>query len=144
MQTRRAGFTLIELLIVVVIIGILAAIAIPKFATTKEKAYFATMKGDLRNLATAQEAHAADNNGAYASGTATGPATLPGIAYAPSSGVTMEVTNTGRGWAAIATMQAPRTTVRCGMFINNDDPPTPPGGLNPATNNGEPKCGTAP
>ncbi len=54
------GFTLIELLIVVVIIGILAAIAIPQFSSTKEKAYDATAKSDLRNLMTAQEAHFAD------------------------------------------------------------------------------------
>ncbi len=58
---RRKGFTLIELLIVVVIIGILAAIAIPKFSNTKEKAYIASMKSDLRNLATAQESYFADN-----------------------------------------------------------------------------------
>ena len=53
---NRKGFTLIELLIVVVIIGILAAIAIPKFANTKEKAYLASMKSALRNLITAEEA----------------------------------------------------------------------------------------
>jgi len=52
----RRGFTLIELLIVVVIIGILASIAIPKFVNTKEKSYLAQMKSDLRNLATAEEA----------------------------------------------------------------------------------------
>ena len=57
---NRKGFTLIELLIVVVIIGILAAIAIPKFATTKDKAKLASIKTDLRNLMTAQEAYFSD------------------------------------------------------------------------------------
>src|SRR5256885_5864151 len=60
-QMNRKGFTLIELLIVVVIIGILAAIAIPKFANTKAKAYVASMKSDLRNLVTAEEAYFADS-----------------------------------------------------------------------------------
>ena len=54
------GFTLIELLIVVVIIGILAAIAIPQFASTKEKAFDAGAKSDLRNLMTAEEAYFSD------------------------------------------------------------------------------------
>src|SRR5256885_3523606 len=57
----RKGFTLIELLIVVVIIGILAAIAIPKFANTKSKAYVTAMKSDLRNLVTAEEAFFSDS-----------------------------------------------------------------------------------
>ena len=58
---NRKGFTLIELLIVVVIIGILAAIAIPKFAATKDKAKLASIQTDLRNVITAQEAYFADN-----------------------------------------------------------------------------------
>ena len=65
MVRQKKGFTLIELLIVVVIIGILAAIAIPKFTNTKSKAYVSAMKADLRNLATAQEQYAADSAGNY-------------------------------------------------------------------------------
>ena len=57
---NRKGFTLIELLIVVVIIGILAAIAIPKFAATKDKAKLASVKTDLRNIMTSEEAYFSD------------------------------------------------------------------------------------
>jgi type IV pilus assembly protein PilA len=90
MQHKRKGFTLIELLIVVVIIGILAAIAIPKFSSTKEKAYLAAMKSDLRNMATYEEQYAADQAGAYFSGTATTAAPLQG--FSPSQNVTVIVT----------------------------------------------------
>ena len=87
MTRNKKGFTLIELLIVVVIIGILAAIAIPKFANTKDKAYVAAMKSDLRNLATYEEQYAADQNGTYFAGTATSTTPLQG--FSPSQNVTI-------------------------------------------------------
>ena len=57
MGNSKSGFTLIELLIVVVIIGILATIAIPKFASSKDKSRLASVRSDLRNLMTSQEAY---------------------------------------------------------------------------------------
>ena len=85
------GFTLIELLIVVVIIGILAAIAIPKFSATREKAYFAAMKSDLKNLASQQEIYYSD---AYSYTTAT-----TDLAFTNSDGVTVTIaaSSSGRG-----------------------------------------------
>ena len=102
-RNKRKGFTLIELLIVVVIIGILAAIAIPKFANTKEKAYVAAMKSDLRNLATYEESYAADSAGLYFSGTATN--TVPLNGFLTSQNVTVVATAIGAPnarWAATA------------------------------------------
>jgi prepilin-type N-terminal cleavage/methylation domain-containing protein len=61
-MSNRRGFTLIELLVVVVIIGLLATIAIPKFASTRDKSKMASVRSDLRNVMTAQEAYFADNN----------------------------------------------------------------------------------
>ena len=54
------GFTLIELMIVIAIIGILAAIAIPQFSAYRTRSYNASANADLRNLATAQEAYYVD------------------------------------------------------------------------------------
>ena len=111
---NRKGFTLIELLIVVVIIGILAAIAIPKFANTKEKAYIAGMKADLRNLVTAQEAYFADNV-TYAT-------TTTNLNYNVSAGNGVTVTSaTGTGWAATSNNNA--TTKTCGIFVGSATPP---------------------
>ena len=58
---NRKGFTLIELLIVVAIIGILAAIAIPQFSAYRAKAYNSAAQSDLRNFKTQMESYYADN-----------------------------------------------------------------------------------
>ncbi len=55
MHRNKSGFTLIELLTVVLIIGLLAVIALPKFVRTRERSYLSAMQSDLRNLATAEE-----------------------------------------------------------------------------------------
>ncbi len=123
---NRKGFTLIELLIVVVIIGILAAIAIPKFSNTKEKAYMAAMKSDLRNLVTAEEAYFADNT------TYTGDPVV--MSYNSSAGVVVAITVDATipvGFSAIATHSG--TAETCAIFIQA--PVTAP-----ATQEGEPKC----
>src|SRR5438552_17529100 len=83
---NRKGFTLIELLIVVVIIGILAAIAIPKFANTKAKAYIASMKSDLRNLVTAEEAYFADSVKYSATTACTTPPTAGAVNFCVTTG----------------------------------------------------------
>lgn len=94
-KSRKSGFTLIELLIVVVIIGILAAIAIPKFSSTKGQGFLAAMRSDLRNLATAEEGYYYANN-AYSSN-------LSQLNYISSAGVTIVVPEaTAGGWSASA------------------------------------------
>jgi prepilin-type N-terminal cleavage/methylation domain-containing protein len=104
-RNTKKGFTLIELLIVVVIIGILAAIAIPKFSNTKEKAYLAAMKADLRNLATYEESYAADSAGVYFAGTASGTTALQGFRTSQNVTVTASLATTASGaasWSAVA------------------------------------------
>ncbi|TFH58481.1 MAG: prepilin-type N-terminal cleavage/methylation domain-containing protein [Gemmatimonadales bacterium] len=108
----QKGFTLIELLIVVVIIGILAAIAIPKFSATREKAYFAAMKSDLKNLASQQEIYYSD---AYAY---TNDVALLG--FAVSEGVTVEILDFSEtGWSATATHRAMTGNQGCGIYYGD-------------------------
>ena len=110
------GFTLIELLIVVVIIGILAAIAIPKFSATREKAYFAAMKSDLKNLASQQEIYYADN---YTYTTATA-----ALAFTNSEGVTVTISATSSGWAGSATHSALGGSEGCAIYYGTATAPT--------------------
>jgi type IV pilus assembly protein PilA len=114
------GFTLIELLIVVVIIGMLAAIAIPKFANTKQKALVAAMRSDLRNLAGTQESFWVENRTYYG-----GAIPDPALQYTPTQGVTVTIVNaTDAGWSAQATA-LPMTTQTCVIFYGTT-PPIPP------------------
>jgi prepilin-type N-terminal cleavage/methylation domain-containing protein len=96
MRSRSGGFTLIELLIVVVIIGILAAIAIPKFSSARDKAFVSSMKADLRNLATMQDVYH-NSNFTYSSD----PVELE---FTSSEGVIVAITPgaNGAGWSASA------------------------------------------
>jgi general secretion pathway protein G len=87
---NRKGFTLIEVVIASVVIGILAAVAVPRLAASKDKAYIAAMKADLHTIAIFEEQYAADNHGQYFSGTATSDTPLNG--FTPSKNVTMTLT----------------------------------------------------
>jgi len=111
---RRAGFTLIELLMVMVIIGILATIAIPKFGRTRERAYFKAMMSDLRNLQAQQELYFATPSHNYTYSAST---TSLGNDYTTSKGVTVTMSASGStGWAATASHTALATNQTCAVF----------------------------
>jgi type IV pilus assembly protein PilA len=122
----RSGFTLIELLIVVVIIGILASIAIPKFSNTRAKAFASAVKSDLRNLVTAQEAYYYANN-EYATN-------LAMLNTVPSSGVLIDIVEaTAGGFSASATHERANPLV-CAIYVGTAAP------IAPATKEGVAAC----
>ncbi len=109
MTSARKGFTLIELLIVVVIIGILAAIAIPKFEFTKGKANVSAIKSDLRNLMSAQESYYYDYQTYSADKTK--------LSVQQSKGVILTITEAdNKGWSATAT-HPQAYPLTCAVFV---------------------------
>ena len=123
---HKKGFTLIELLIVVVIIGILAAIAIPKFANTKSKAYVTAMKSDLRNLVSSQESFFSDS--------AKYTTSLTALNFKQSSGVNAPTITTYAGAWMATNSHTQLTGVVCGIGVNTTNPRISTAG------EGEPAC----
>ena len=120
------GFTLIELLIVVVIIGILAAIAIPKFTDTKGKAYATSLKTDLRNLSSSEEDYFY-NNETYTN-------VIGGLSFVPSNGVVLTILEaTTNGWSATATHPSAAPLI-CAVYYGTSAP------VAPALREGEVHC----
>ena len=109
MPTRK-GFTLIEVLVVLVVLAILSGIAIAKYLDTKEAAYVASMKADLRNFALYEQNYHMDNQGTYFSGNGSGQG------FVPTVGVTIAATADAGpppSWHALATHD--KTTKTCSI-----------------------------
>ena len=112
--SKHHGFTLIELLIVVVIIGILASIAIPKYSTVRQKAQIAAVTSDLKMLATKMEMYQAENQ-LY-------PTNLGMLTdFVTSEGVNLVINEaiTGQGWAATGFHTGLAGVSQCGIFYGN-------------------------
>jgi len=106
-RTNRAGFTFVELLIVMLLMGILASIGVPRIRSMKERSYQATLRSDLGALRTAEEAYYAENL-RYTTNL-----TDLDFRKSPNVTITIESSDPLKGWRAAARhlwLQAPCTT----------------------------------
>jgi len=119
MAEHKKGFTLIEILMVLVVLGTLAAVAVPRYSASKNKAIAAVMMADLRSAALYEEQYAAENHGQYFSGSATPEVPLNGFRTSPDVTVTLTAFNILgsqlAGWTAVA--HHPQSSESCEMRV---------------------------
>lgn len=118
----RAGFTIIELFVVILIVGVLAALAVPNLSSARQEALYATVQQDLRNLGAAQERYYQDAR-AYAQ-------SLGELDFQPTEGTQVDVIpqSTEQGWAATAIHTALEAGQGCAIYLGDADPPPLPDG----------------
>lgn len=128
-MAHHQGFTLIELLIVIVVIGALAAVSVPRFGQMRERAYFTAMRTDLRNLFTQQQLYYEG-----ADGTAVAPryaysSDIETLGIVKTEGVVLTISTdpAGRGWSAIAmhTGFSEDSERVCAIFVGTIEPVAP-------------------
>lgn len=125
---QARGFTLIEVLVSLVVVGLLAAIAMPRLSATKGRGFLATMRSDLRNFAAHEESYFYD-----ASVYTPDLADLQARGFRQSDGVDITIVEaTVSGWSVTA--DHPLVAEQCALFIGTAAP------SGPAVEEGEIAC----
>ena len=120
MLGQRRGFTIIELLVVVLVISILAAIAVPRYQKSREKTFFAAMQSDLKNLMSAEEIYYSSHGYQYAGSAGDDVPGVTGLEFATSKGVAVTLQEVGQtGWSALATHASLQVSQYCAVMFGD-------------------------
>jgi prepilin-type N-terminal cleavage/methylation domain-containing protein len=133
-RSGRSGFTLIELMAVMTLIGIMAVIAYPQFAGSRDRAHLAAVISDFRNFAVAQEEHRHARM-SYA-------LDLADLRFEGTAGVRIEVIEAhAAGWSAVGRHAALPEDQGCAMHLGDAEAPVLPNGARHSAGRGVVECG---